>query len=41
VLDGQEASLCAQVLRIGKDIEQCGDTGIKEQRKQLSLVLPT
>ena len=40
VQDGQEASLCAQVLGIGKDLEQCGGTGFKEQRKQLSLVLP-
>ena len=40
VQDGQEASLCAQVLGIGKDLEQCGGTGLKEQRKQLSLVLP-
>jgi hypothetical protein len=40
VEDGQEASLCAKVLRIGKDLEQCGGTGLKEQGEQLSLVLP-
>ena len=40
VEDGQEASLGAKVLRIGRDLEQCGSTGLKEQRKQLSLVLP-
>ena len=40
VQDGQEASLCAKMLRIGRDIEQRGSTGLKEQGKQLSLVLP-
>jgi hypothetical protein len=40
VQDGQEASVCAKVLRIGKDLEQCGGAGLKEQGEQLSLVLP-
>jgi hypothetical protein len=40
VQDGQEASLCAEVLRIGKDLELRGGAGLKEQGKQLSLVLP-
>jgi hypothetical protein len=40
VQDGQKASLGAKVLRIGRDLEQCGGTGLKEQGKQLSLVLP-
>ena len=40
VEDGQEASLYAKMLRIGGDLEQCGSTGLKEQGKQLPLVLP-
>src|ERR1700678_3688669 len=40
VQDGQEASLGAKMLRIGGDLEQCGSTGLKEQGKQLPLVLP-
>jgi hypothetical protein len=30
VQDGQEARVCAKVLRIGKDLEQRGGAGFKE-----------
>ena len=33
VQDGQEAKLCAEMLRINSDLEQRGGTGFEQQRK--------
>jgi len=40
VQDGQEANLCAEMLRINSDLEQRGGTGFEQQGKELPLVLP-
>src|ERR1700758_3973281 len=40
VQDGQEARLCAEMLRVGSDVEQRGSAGLEEQGEQLPLVLP-
>ena len=36
----QEPQLCAEMLRIGSDVEQRGRTGFEQQGKELPLVLP-
>ena len=38
--DGQEAETGAKMLRVGRDLEQCGGAGLEQQREQESLVLP-